>query len=164
MKQILLYSLMIAVLGLIIGCAPQAENPEQLLADAKALDQEFVEAYNNGDVDAIMDTYWNSPELISYPADMMEVRGWEANKEAFKKAFANQPSAELELLEPNNTVIGDAVIGTGKWRFTMTLPGDVSMVVEGRYTDVKTRVNGKLVYIVDHASVPLPPPPDSPEM
>ena len=28
----------------------------------------------------------------------------------------------------------------------------------GRYTDVKAQRDGKWVYIIDHASVPLPPP------
>lgn len=164
MKHVLQYFLFLATLSFMIGCTTQMQDPQKMLAAAKALDQQFIDAYNSGDVDAIMDTYWNSPDLVSFPPDMMEVRGWEANKEALTKTFAEQSGGKLELIESNNTVVGNAVIGTGRWRFTMTMPGGVSMVVEGRYTDVKTERNGKWVYIIDHASVPLPPPADSPEM
>jgi hypothetical protein len=31
--------------------------------------------------------------------------------------------------------------------------------MEGRYTSVAVRKNGKWMYVVDHASVPMPPPP-----
>ena len=35
-------------------------------------------------------------------------------------------------------------------------------IIEGRYTDVKRMHDGKWVYVMDHASVPLPPPPPAP--
>ena len=164
MKQILTYSLMIALIGLIIGCAPQTENPQDLLKAAEALDKQFVEAYNNGDVDGLMATYWNSPDLVVYPPDHMEVRGWDANRETTVETFAKMRGATLELLESNNKVVGSVVLGSGKWRVTLPMPETDPMIIEGRYTDVKTRMDGKMVYIVDHASVPLPPPPGSPEM
>lgn len=164
MKQVMKYFLIFAIFSFTIGCATQTQDPQKMLAAAKALDQQFVDAYNSGDVDAIMDTYWNSPDLISFPADTMEIQGWEANKEALTKTFAEQAGGKLELIESNNTVVGDAVIGTGKWRFTMPMPVGEPMVVEGRYTDVKTERNGKWVYIIDHASVPLPPLSQSSEM
>ena len=35
--------------------------------------------------------------------------------------------------------------------------------VEGRFSDVKAQKDGKWVYIIDRASVPLPPPPGAGE-
>lgn len=163
MKQILLSLFVIAVV-VFLGCAPQAENLEQLLADAKALDQQFIEAYNNGDVDGVMATYWNSPDLVSFPPGRMEVRGWKAKKEAQTEELAQMKGATLEFLKSDNKVVGSVVLGSGTWRFTTPMPDGESIIVEGRYTDVKTRIDGKLVYIMAHASVPLPPQPDSPEM
>jgi len=159
MRYIFLCTLLFAAVGLILGCAPQGETPEQMIAAAKALDQQFVETYRKGDVDAVMATYWNSPDLVSYPPDAMEVRGWQAAKDALTHSFASMPGATLELIESNYQVAGDVVIGWGKWRVKMTLPDGESMMLDGRYTDVKTKRDGKWVYILDHASAPLPPPP-----
>jgi hypothetical protein len=33
------------------------------------------------------------------------------------------------------------------------------MELDGRFTDVKTQRDGKWVYILDHASAPMPGPP-----
>jgi ketosteroid isomerase-like protein len=58
-----------------------------------------------------------------------------------------------------NIAAGDVVLGWGTW--TMTIPnGDgTSTVLQGRYSDVKAQRDGQWVYIMDHASVPLPPAP-----
>jgi ketosteroid isomerase-like protein len=78
---------------------------------------------------------------------------------------ASQASAEamagakLELTDQRNVVVGDAVVGYGLWRMTMPVPDGPPMMMEGRYTDVKVMRDGKWLYMVDHASAPLPPPP-----
>lgn len=80
-------------------------------------------------------------------------------KEGMAQFIANMPTRNLELIESNYKVAGDVVIGWGKWRLTMTPPEGGSVVIEGRYTDVKAQRDGKWVYILDHGSAPLPPPP-----
>ena len=107
-----------------------------------------------------MDTYWNSPDLVSYPADTMQVKGWQATKERTTRAFASMNGASLELLETNYKAISDLVISWGTWRLSMPSTAGSRVEVIGRYTDVKSQRGGKWVYILDHASVPLPPPTD----
>ncbi len=141
------------------GCAPKPANPDELIAAAKDLDKRFVEAYNKGDVDAVMATYWNSPEFISYPPDAMQAKGWAATKEGIAHTFSAMPGFKLELTSTEYMVAGDMVIGYGTWKGTVTPPGGEPMTLEGRYSDVKAKKDGKWVYILDHASVPLPPPP-----
>lgn len=153
MKQILFVVLFAALL--LSGCAQPGESPEQMIAEAKALDQRFVEAYNKGDVDAIMDTYWNSPDLVSYPPAELQLRGWEAVKQGMTKEFATMAGGKLELLETSYKAFGDVVISWGTWRYSMSEP---PMEVVGRYSDVKGKKDGKWVYIMDHASAPMPPP------
>jgi len=133
-----------------------------MIAGAKALDQQFVTAYKKGDVDGVMAAYWNSPELVSYPPDAMETRGWRATKENLIHFFATVPGPDLELTEVNYKVAGDVVLSWGKWRLTLATPGGET-ALEGRYTDVKAKRDGKWVYILDHASVPLAPPPGAGE-
>jgi uncharacterized protein (TIGR02246 family) len=162
MKHIFLCGSLCAAVSLFTGCAPQGENPEKMIAEAKALDKQFVDAYNSRDVDAVMATYWNSPDLVSYPPDVMKAQGWQEVKNTFAQSFADMPPATLEVIETNYKVVGDAVISWGTWRFTINPPGGGSMEMKGRYTDVKTKRDGKWVYILDHASAPFPPPPESP--
>jgi len=160
MKSLSLHILLLATVGLLLSCAPAGENPERMMADAKALDQSFVEAYNAQDVDRVMALYWNSPDVVSYPPGEMEIRGWENMKQSFAKDFSTTKGGTLELFESNNKPAGDVVIGWGKWRWTMPMEQGPPMELTGRYTDVKAKRDGKWVYLIDHASAPMPPPPD----
>lgn len=163
MKRMFLGVLLLAAFGLFLGYVPKSDNSEKMIAAAKKLDQQFMTAYNNRDAAAIMACYWNSPELVSYPPDALEVHGWQAAKEGLEEAFAHMPpDAKLELTESSYKVAGDVVIGWGKWRMTMRGPEGEAMTMDGRYTDVKAERDSKWVLIHDHASVPMapPPPPD----
>ncbi len=131
------------------------DSDEQMLSAAAELDKKFQEAYNKGDVDALMETYWNSPELVSYVPDAMEPADWAKSKESAAKSFAALKGVKLELLNTKNSIAGEVVLGSGSW--TLTLPDSAGTKMNGRYTDVKTKKDGKWVYIMDHASVPLPP-------
>lgn len=159
--------LLAALVAALAGCAPKAPDPAQQIAQAKALDARFVAAFNSGDVEAVMATYENSPELVSYAPDAMEAVGYAAVKEGYAKSFAALPGAKLELVDPHYRAIGDAVIGYGRFKM-LTPPGaGAQMEMTGRYTDVKAERNGKWVYLIDHASVPFtmpdaPPPPAPP--
>ena len=147
------------------ACAPAPAPPPagptsaELVAAADALDARFAEAFSKGDVDGVMATYWNSPNLVSYGPDGMGTRGWDASKAGSSEMFKAMPGAKLELIERHNDVHGDVVLGWGTWRLTIPAPKGPPQVMEGRFTDVKAMRDGKMVYIMDHASVPLPPPP-----
>jgi len=158
MKKMSILILLLTISALIISCAPQGENEEQMLADAKALDQKFVEAYSNGDVGGVMETYWNSPELVSYPPGAMVEKGWENVKKGISEFFNSIKGAKLVMTDTNYKIAGDMVIGWGTWRLTMPDGNGSTMEMTGRFTDVKAKRDGKWVYILDHASVPLTPP------
>jgi ketosteroid isomerase-like protein len=130
-----------------------------MVAAAHALDQRFVEAFNRADVDGLMATYWNDPNLVSVGPDGMGTKGWDATKAAAAGMFPSMPGAKLELVETHNDAHGDVVLGWGRWRMTIPAPKGPAMVLEGRFTDVKAQKDGKWVYLADHASVPLPPDP-----
>ncbi len=48
------------------GCAPSHARPEEMKAAADEVDRRFLTAVNAGNVDSVMATYWNSPDLISF--------------------------------------------------------------------------------------------------
>ena len=142
---------------------PQKDNfaytTDQLMAAANELDSLYLVAFNNGDVEALMNLHWNSPELLSYPPDGMEIKGYDAVKNSYTKGFSANKGAKLEYTSTFNIPFADGVAGFGTYRWIMPVEGSAPIVVEGRYTDVKSYKDGKMVIVHDHSSVPLPPPP-----
>jgi ketosteroid isomerase-like protein len=159
MKTLIRTAMVLALATSLYGCAQPGPNPDQMIAAAKTVDQQFLDGFNKGDVNAVMAMYWNSPDLVIYPPAAMEAKGWAAGKAAFEKMFGDMKGAKLELTESNYRAMGDAVVGFGKWRITMPGPNATTIEMLGRYTDVIAQRDGKWVYIIDHPSVPLPPPP-----
>jgi ketosteroid isomerase-like protein len=161
MKRMSNLATVVAVLGLAWGCAsaPQVPDAEAMVASANALDQSFLEAFNRGDVEAVSSLYWDSPDVVSFPVDALQARGMGELKAAAAQSAAAMPGARLELTESHQMPAGDVVIGWGLWRVTVAGPDGAPVEVVGRYTDVKAERDGTWVYILDHASAPLPPPP-----
>jgi len=141
--------------------APPGPTPAEMVAAADALDQRFLDAFNKGDTDAIAATYWNNPGVVSFGPDGMGTRGWEAARAGSVEMFKAMPGARLEFVSMHNDAHGDVVLGWGTWKMTIPTPAG-PQVMEGRYSDAKAMKDGKWVYLMDHASVPLPPAPPEP--
>ena len=156
----------LAVCLLAAGILPAfaaAETAEEMIAAAKALDASFLASYNAGDADAVSALYWHSPDVVSFQPDSMIQHGWDEIHAGYVEGFKSlPPGAKLELTEGHYSVLGDAVLTWGLWTFTVPGQDGKPQVVEGRYTDVKAKRDGKWVYLMDHASAPMPPPPPPP--
>jgi ketosteroid isomerase-like protein len=145
-------------LGSLVGCTPRMDSSsiEEMAADADALDASFVAAFNSGDVDAMNDLYWNSPDVVVFPPDALQARGFAAVANANAGMLGAMAGAKLELIEQHQIPAGDVVIGWGLWRITIPAANGATTELVGRYTDVKGQRDGKWVYLIDHASAPLP--------
>jgi ketosteroid isomerase-like protein len=130
-----------------------------LIAAAEELDSLFLVAFNTGDADAMMKLYWNSPDLRAYFPTEMQLSGYDAVKESMIRDFSSSKGAKLEYTNANNIPFTNGVVGHGTFRITMPSEGSEPMVFDGRYTEVKVMKDGKMVITVDHASVPMSPPP-----
>jgi len=130
-----------------------------LIAAANELDNLFLVAFNNGDAEAIMKLHWNSPDLRTYPPGETQVNGFDAVKAGYVRDFSSNKGATLEYTDANNIPFADGVVGYGTFRWTMPMEGSEPMVFDGRYTEVKAMRDGKLVIVIDHTSMPMPPPP-----
>jgi len=164
MRRIALAAALISSLAAAAACAPAAPpapDTAAMIAAATALNDQFLAAYNAGDGAALAALYADSPETVSMPPDAMMRRGIAAIREGYAPT-APVPGMTLELTDVHHVALTDAVLSAGLWKLTMPGPGGEPMVVEGRFTDVKVERNGKWVYLMDHASTPMPPPPGSP--
>ena len=156
-------SLRLLVAAAALACArppaaPPAPTPADLVKAANALDAAFVEAFNRGDAEALAALYSAGTSVVSFPPDAFALRGHEAILEGNRKSFAASPGAKIELTEHNQIPGGDLVVGWGTFKVTIPGPDGKTAEFEGRFTDVKAERGGKWVYLVDHASFPLPPP------
>jgi len=154
--------LFLAIALISSGCnrdivASKSVNTEaDLLAAANRLDSQFLDAFNAGSVDAFMACYWNDTKVSAYPpARVMELKGYNAIKEFYTKDFAANRGARLEYINNTNLVTGDAVVGHGTFRWTLSIPGRDPIVMDARHTVVKAYRDGKMVIVVDHASAPM---------
>lgn len=147
------------VLGLASGCGPAAPTPEAMVAAADSLDERYLDAFNRGDADAVTALYWNSPSLVSIGLAGPGLRGVEAFRADMVETLKAMPGSRLEFTHRYNVAEGNVVLGWGRWRLTTPVAGGAPQVLEGRYSDVKARRDGKWVYVMDHASTPLLPPP-----
>jgi ketosteroid isomerase-like protein len=162
MRPALHFTTWVAVLALAGACAPQkpaaagSATPEAMLAAAAALDSQFVDAFNRGDADALMATYWKSPRMVSIGVDGSTPEGWDGVSAAWHESMDGNASSRLEILESHNVPLGESVIGWGRWRITTTSDSGAPEVLEGPYSDVKALRDGRWVRVMDHASVPQP--------
>jgi uncharacterized protein (TIGR02246 family) len=119
----------------------------------------FVKAVNAQDADGIAVLY--DADSVLFPPDTMVLKGHDAIRQSWVELFKTY-TTHIEVSNGSFEIKGDLSYSWGN--FTMTLTpkaGGEPMKIEGRYSDVSKMVNGKWYYIVDHASVPLPPPPQT---
>lgn len=140
------------------ACATTTHSdPAQSVAAADALDRQFIAAFNKGDLEALCATYLRSPELVSIGFSGTGDHGWDAVHSTWQKIFGEMKGAKLEMPTMRNVACGDVMMGYGTFRITMPTPNG-PQILEGRYSDVKAMRNGRWVYVMDHASVPMAAP------
>jgi ketosteroid isomerase-like protein len=144
-------------MNLLAGCAT-LESPDHMVVAAKDLDQRFCKEFSEGDVEEVMQMYWNSPELVVISPDGAISTGWAAARDMFARMFAATPGAKLEITDSHYRVEGGVIYGWGTWRMIMPAkPGIPAVEVRGCYSEIDARRDGKMVYILDHPAMILPP-------
>jgi uncharacterized protein (TIGR02246 family) len=155
MRSLSYVSLVFAAFVLFAGCTPAVEqvDTDAMLASAHALDETFLEAMNNGDLDAVVACY--AEDAVSMDPGSMMSSGRSVIRESFAAFFSALPGGHIEILESHDLICGDAVASYGLLRITVPGPDGSETAMEGRFTDLKAERDGKWVYLLDHASFPM---------
>jgi len=122
------------------------------------LDQAWVQAVRANDLEAVMALY--ASDAVLYPPDVMSAEGSDAIREGWKQFL---DAFEVQDAEYHGTyeTQGNLSAGWGTWKLVVVpKAGGEPMTMEGRATAVAKKIGGEWKYIADHASVPLPPPPE----
>ena len=136
----------------LVGCS-QMQPAASRVAGARAMEDQFVAAFNRGDAEAIKSMYADGIETTLYPPDADEVKGAVAIRSTFTEMFKAAPGCRLEMTERYERACGNDVVTWGRWKMTIPNGTAAPIVQTGRFTDLKTMNNGKWQYVVDHASV-----------
>jgi len=121
------------------------------IAEAKNLDQRFIEAMGRKDLDAVMDCFWNDPNLVVVLWGKVQ-RGYAAVRATIKEIFDKNESIRMEINEVTLLPSGDAVIGVGTATYELKSGGTPRRLMVERWSDLRRKIDGRWVYVLDHAT------------
>ena len=137
-------------LGLLLTVATPLAAAEH---GAQVVDQAWVKAMKANDLEAVVALY--APDAVAYFPD-----GDFKDKAAIRKSWtdflATYTVKDCTTVGTYDTT-GDMSVGWGHWTLSMTpKAGGAPVTFTGRATVLAKKIGGKWLYVVDHASVPLP--------
>lgn len=111
-------------------------------------------AWNRGDLDAFMDGYWRSPDLIFTSGGAVQ-RGWQTTLDRYRASYGTSPETMGRLrfsdLEVHPLGPG-AAWALGRWG----LEHADGRTVGGVFSLVFREIDGRWVIVHDHTSVAAP--------
>lgn len=109
-----------------------------------------VAAWNRGDLDAFMDGYWQSPDLVFTSGGNVQ-RGWQTTLDRYRASYGGSPETMGRLsfsdLEIHPLADGAAWV-LGRWRLDYP-----DRDLGGVFSLVFREVDGRWVIVHDHTSL-----------
>lgn len=115
------------------------------------LDRRFLAAMSNKDLEAAMACFADGPDLVAVIWGN-ELRGPEQLREAMAALFRSYDEIRLVIDRVREFRSGDAVIAVGQATYEFKARAVPTRLTE-IWTDVRRKVNGRWVYVLDHAEV-----------
>jgi len=140
------------VLSALAGLAPAQTDTQARVREAavRAVLDKQVEAWNRGDLEAFMATYWNSPGLVFQSGDK-RTQGWRATLERYRQRYQGQGKemGRLRFDDVEVQVVGpEAAFVRGRWHLAMKDGSEPN----GLFTLLLRRMAGDWKIVHDHTS------------
>jgi len=132
-------------LALLVTTTPAVDDaPLRAVLDAQ------LAAWNRGDLEAFMQTYWNSPDLV-FQSNATTTRGWQATLDRYRKRYLSE-GKEMGQLRFDEIAVEVLAPGVGFARGAWRLSFRDGKTAAGRFTLLlRERQEGwRIVY--DHSS------------
>ncbi len=144
----------LACVALLVFVGPaRADAP----VEVKAHEDAFARACEAGDVEAVVALYADDASVI-WPGQGEEAKDKAGITKLATRLCTETKSLKLTLKSLEARSLGADHIGTtGHWELKSTGPDGKTIVTEMRATEVLKRSGGKLLYLIDHASIGVPP-------
>lgn len=129
---------------------PLDANAQQALAvEIKTVLSAQAEAWNQGDLEKFMETYWKS-EKLTFSSGGTTTRGWQATLDRYKKNYTPEKMGKLHFTDLEVTILETkTALVLGNWHLNVE-DGSKS---DGNFSLVVTQINGKWKIIHDHSSL-----------
>ncbi len=136
------------------GCGPDERD---MIKQAKKVDAKFQKAFSDENVDALMEVYWNDPAVVLVPIGGPIITGPDGIRKNFQEFFDGTNVKSISFGKQNYAALGDAVIGWGTFKVETDPSIGPASTIEGRYSEIIAKRDGKWVYIHANASVAMTP-------
>jgi ketosteroid isomerase-like protein len=141
---------------LALAAAPAFADPA---ADAKAHSEAFARAMAARDVAAAVALYADDARVI-WPGQGEEAQGKAEITKLLDASLKAAPDSSPVLVSQDVVSLGDGLIASlGQWKQDMKGPDGKVETVRIRTSEIIKKVGGKTLYVVDHASIGVPPAP-----
>ena len=128
------------------------ESPE-------ALQEAFMAALKANDPQGIAECY--ATDAVNFPVDSLIGYGPESAAASWSGFFAAFKVVDARLSETHLERHGDTAVAWGLFTILAEpAEGGDAVEMKGRYMDVARNMDGSWLYVADHASMPIPPPPE----
>lgn len=150
MKLQKLYHLAVLILpSLLIGAVLfSSESKDDEVKQIETLLKSQDAAWNNGDLESFMQTYWKSDKM-TFSGSGTTRRGWDATLASYQKSYPTQKEmGKLHFDGLETTLFGvDGALVLGNWH--LKLDGKDR---DGNFTLVMRKIEGKWKIIHDHSA------------
>ena len=140
----------VAVLAVAAALASVAAAEGPGATAARSVLDAQVEAWNRGDLEGFMATYWRSPDLVFCSGDTV-TKGWDETLARYRKRYQSEGREMGRLRFDGIEVIPlgeDAALARGAWRLVMTDGKEP----HGLFTLLLRRLDGAWRIVHDHTS------------
>lgn len=142
MRKICLFIGILMLLTPIVCKAADGPNP---------VGQAFAKSFGANDLEGVVSLY--ADDAIMYPPDIPVAQGKAAIRQGYAGLMNNNKISNFEIFDAHHETTGNISVGWGRWKMMLTpKAGGQPQQVQGRFTDVSKLVNGKWLYVADHAS------------
>jgi len=129
---------------------------QQDLSDNQELDRLFCDGISNKNIKQVMNCIWDSPDFIVVSADGQVSFGSENFRKINEEWFSQFENINLVIDEIRHIPVNEYVFAVGKATLEMTGKDGSKVKFNEIWTDVRKKINGRWVYLLDHAHA-LPP-------
>ena len=152
-----IFAAVILVTGILLlgACATIKPATKDDIAEVKDLGQRFCEAMSRKDLDAAMDCFWDSPDLIVVLWGNT-IRGSDALRASIAQLFEQNESVKLTINKSDSVLVGDGIMTVGIATYDLKPKNGPGMQIVEVWTDLTRKIDGRWVYVLDQATV-LPP-------
>ncbi len=157
MRKLVWCGVMGLVVAVSLGAGPRAQAQSKDEQAIRALEDQFIGAFNAKDADAIMKVYAPGDELFVF--DLIPPRqyvGWDACKKDWQTTLSGFPGpikvdmSDLSVMSDGKIAYGHS-IQHGTWTNADGSPGEITV----RVSDVYRKIGGKWLIVQEHVSVPV---------